>query len=111
MVRVSRRYLPTTTAAVEALGAMVAEGRRQRGWTAAALAARLGTSEPTLRRIERGEPGVAIGLFFEAAVLCGVELFSAPPGELDRVAREAKLRVAVLPARVRSSPVVIDDDF
>ncbi len=90
---------------------MVAEGRRQRGWTAAELAARLGTSEPTLRRIERGDTAVAIGLFFDAALLTGVELFSTPPVELDRVAREAKLRAAVLPSRVRRRAVAIDDDF
>jgi transcriptional regulator with XRE-family HTH domain len=90
---------------------MIAEGRRQRGWTAVALAERLGTSIPTLRRIERGEPGVAIGLVFDAAVLCGVQLFSVPAEAMDQVAREAHLRAALLPARVRTSPVSVNDDF
>jgi transcriptional regulator with XRE-family HTH domain len=90
---------------------MIVAGRRARGWTQDELAARLGTTRPTLRRIERGEPTVAIGLVFEAAVLCGVQLFSADPGELGRVAREANLRAALLPSSVRSPRVTIDDDF
>ena len=111
VVRVVRRPLPAAGAAVQALGAMIAEGRRQHGWTAAELADRLGTSAPTLRRIERGEPGVAIGLFFDAAVLCGVQLFSTPAEEMDQVAREAQLRRKLLPARVRRTPRSLSDDF
>jgi transcriptional regulator with XRE-family HTH domain len=108
---VTRRQLPVVTAAVEALGAMIVAGRRERGWTQDELAARLGTTRPTLRRIEQGEPTVAIGLVFDAAVLCGVQLFSADPGEWSHVAREAGLRAALLPSRVRSQRVTIDDDF
>ncbi len=110
-MKINRRHLPSTVAAVTTLGAMVAEGRRLRGWTAADLASRLGVSVPTLRRIETGEPSVAIGVFFEAAVLCGVDLFSAAPTELPRIAREAQLRTAVLPARIRTQAVEIDDNF
>jgi transcriptional regulator with XRE-family HTH domain len=111
MGRGQRRRLPAARAAVAALGAMVAAGRRQRGWTAAEFAERLGTSLPTLRSIERGEPGVSIGLFLEAAVLAGVELFSSPSAGLSRVEREARLRTALLPERVRTAPAAIDDNF
>jgi transcriptional regulator with XRE-family HTH domain len=107
----SRRYLRSTTAAVTALGAQIAAGRRLRGWTAAELAERLGVSVPTLRRLENGSPTVAIGVAFEAAVLCGVDLFSADPADLPRIATEAQLRAAVLPSRVRREPTNIDDDF
>lgn len=110
-MRVERRYLPGATAAVAALGSMVAAGRRERGWTATEFAERLGTSVQTLRRLEKGSPTVAVGLIFEAALLCGVELFSTPSDQLDRLAREARLRVALLPERVRSTSVSIDDDF
>jgi len=110
-MKMSRHYLLATTAAVTALGAQIAAGRRLRGWTAAELADRLGVSVPTLRRIENGAPTVAVGVMFEAAVLCGVELFSVDPADLPRVAREAQLRSAVLPSRVRRAPVHADDDF
>lgn len=111
MVRVQRRHLPAATAAVSALGTMIAAGRRERGWTAVELAERLGVSVQTLRRVEQGSPAVAVGLVFEAALLCGVELFSSPADELDRVARDARLRLALLPARVRATPTAVDDDF
>ena len=110
-MKVQRRYLPAAAAAATALGSMVSAGRRQRGWTAAEFAERLGVSAQTLRRLENGSPTVAVGLVFEAALLCGVDLFSTPSDQLDRLARDAQLRVALLPARVRPAPVSIDDDF
>jgi transcriptional regulator with XRE-family HTH domain len=110
-MRVERRYLPAAAAAATALGSLVAAGRRERGWTAAELAERLGVSVQTLRRLERGSPTVAVGLVFEAALLCGVELFSTPQDQLGGLARDAETRLALLPARVRPRPTVIDDDF
>ena len=110
-MRTERRYLPAAAAATAALGSLVAAGRRERGWTAAELAERLGVSAQTLRRLERGSPTVAVGLVLEAALLCGVELFATPEDQLARVARDAETRLALLPRRVRPRPVVIDDDF
>lgn len=101
-----------TTRAVSTLGAMIAAGRRERGWTAAELAERLGVTAPTVTRIEKGSPGAAVGTVFEAALLVGVPLFEVPVQDLSRVEREAKLRLAVLPARVRPAPAgEPDDDF
>ncbi|HEY0239370.1 MAG TPA: helix-turn-helix transcriptional regulator [Friedmanniella sp.] len=110
-MRVERRYLPAAVAAATTLGALVAAGRRERGWTAAELAERLGVTAQTLRRLERGSPAVAVGLAFEAALLCGVELFSTPSDGLGHLAQDAQTRLALLPARVRRTPVPIDDDF
>lgn len=97
----SRAPLPMTTRAVTALGSLIAAGRRQRGWTAAELGERLGVSAPTVTRIEKGDPGVAVGTVFEAALLVGVRLFDVEPNELARVARDAEQRLALLPSRVR----------
>lgn len=111
MARVVRRHLPAATLAAKALGAMITEGRRERGWTAADLADRLGTTPPTMRRIEQGEPSVALGLMLDAAVLTGVPLFSASAAEMSRVAQDAVNRAALLSDRrpARSRP--ISDDF
>lgn len=91
------------------LGAKVRLGRKTRRWTVDELAERVGVSAPTIRKIERGDPTVAIGTAFEAATLVGVPLFSADAErralEADRVAAQ----LAVLPASVRRPPV--DDDF
>ncbi len=93
--------------AVTALGAMISAARRRRGWTIAVLAERIGVSVPTVRKIERGDPGVAIGTVFEAAWLLGVELFE---GRQDLAGSVARTELALLPKRVRTRKAV-DDDF
>ncbi|HRI06756.1 MAG TPA: helix-turn-helix transcriptional regulator [Nannocystaceae bacterium] len=110
-MKVRRSHLPATQAALGALGAMIASSRRSLGWTQADLAARLGVAEATLSRIEQGAPGTAIGLVFDAAVLCGVPLFSVDPSELPRIAELERARLALLPARVRHALPEVDDDF
>jgi DNA-binding XRE family transcriptional regulator len=76
------------------------------------LAGRAGIARRTLQRIERGDPKCAIGLFFELAVLVGVRLFeiddrTTVATHLDRVNN----KLAVLPQRIRSSALKVDDDF
>jgi len=95
--------------AVRLLGRRISLARRERRWTVAELAERVGSSETTVRKVERGDPSVALGTVFEAAALVGVPLFSE---DATTVAREAELveaRLAVLPQRVRRRQV--DDQF
>jgi transcriptional regulator with XRE-family HTH domain len=111
VVRRSHTYSPQALDAVRVLGLRIAEGRRQRRWTQAALCERAGVSRVTLRNAERGEPTVAIGVVFELATLVGVELYGLPSGELrGLVARESD-RLALLPAHVYPRRVNVDDDF
>jgi DNA-binding XRE family transcriptional regulator len=74
------------------------------------LAQRVGVTHTTIRKVERGDPTVSLGTAFEAAVLVGVQLFSADP--LSRAAEAARTadRLAVLPQRVRK-PTRVDNDF
>ena len=106
-----RSYLPTTVEAVQTLGAQIAAARRELGWTAADLAGRLGVSIPTVARIEKGAPSTAIGTVFEAAVLCGVPLFGPDPQDIGRAADQAQARLALLPERVRTTTLDLDNDF
>jgi transcriptional regulator with XRE-family HTH domain len=101
--------MPTTRAAVALLGAQIAVARKERGWTAAGLAERVGVQPQTIGRLERGEPTVALGVAFEAAVVVGVPLFAADEGELPALAAAARQRLALLPARVAKPPVVGDN--
>ena len=48
---------------------------------------------------------------FEAAILCGLPLFNADPADLADLADRQRERLAVLPARIRSKKVEVDDDF
>lgn len=92
------------------LGAAVRVGRRQRRWTVAELAERVGVTEATMLKVEGGDPGVGLGIALEAAALTGVPLF----GE-DRARRRLELRrlddrLSLLPQKVRP-PREVDDDF
>ncbi|WP_420625152.1 helix-turn-helix transcriptional regulator [Candidatus Poriferisodalis sp.] len=98
-----------TLEAARLLGRRVALGRRERRWTLGDLAERVGTSEVTMRKVERGDPTVALGTAFEAAALVGVRLFSHDASVRAREAELVDARLAVLPARTRRRAV--DDDF
>jgi len=118
MAKESRTYLPATLDAVKVLGAQVAVARRGLGWTAAELAQRIGVSAPVVSRLENGHPTTQIGTVFEAAVICGVPLlicgvplFGTAPSEMGRLASQERARLALLPERVRTKLVELDDNF
>jgi len=110
-VKKTRSYLPATKHALTVLGSQIAGARREFGWTAAEFAERLGVNAQLVGRIEKGVPGTAIGTVFEAAILCGLPLFNADPADLGDLADRQRERLAVLPARIRSKKVEVDDDF
>ena len=92
------------------LGNSIRVGRKQRRWMVNELAERLGVSEPTVRKIERGSPTVAIGTVFEAAGLVGVTLFDPEPRRRESFANTKRLELALLPASIRGR-IEIDDAF
>ena len=98
--------------ALRLLGELVRLARRERRMSESELAERAGIARSTLQKIERGDPGVNIGLAFEAASMAGVELFgTADVGELaDRRVRVAE-KLALLPRAVRPPSRPFDDDF
>lgn len=103
-------YSPATVEATHLLGSRVRLGRRERRWTLAELAERVGVSVVTMRKIERGDPSVGLGIAFEAATLVGVPLFAADRSRLALEAARVEDRLAVLPQVVRR-PTEPDDDF
>lgn len=103
-------YSPPARDAVVVLGLEITRARRERRWTAAELAERAGISPTTLRKVEHGEPTVAIGIVFEVATLVGLPLFGVEPDELGPLRVRSRERLALLPQRVRSAEPV-DDDF
>lgn len=111
MTKRTRSFMPTTRAAVALLGSQIAAARRERGWTAADLAERVGVQPQTIGRLERGEPTVALGVAFEAAVIVGIPLFAADEQELHSLAAAAQQRLALLPTRVTKPSIVVDDNF
>lgn len=89
----------TAAIACRLLGLQIAQARRERQMSTAALAERAGIARATLLKIEQGDPSVRIGSAFEVATLVGVQLF----GTEEEVVREIDRgtdRLALLPARV-----------
>jgi transcriptional regulator with XRE-family HTH domain len=105
-----RALTPLTLEAAKLLGANVRLGRRERRWTVAELAERVGVSEATMLKVEHGDPGVRLGIAFEAAALVGVPLFDEDRSRRSLEAGRVDDRLAVLPQRVRP-PREVDDDF
>jgi len=93
------------------LGLEVAYARRARRWTAEDLSERAGVSLVTLRKVERGDPTVALGIAFEVATLLGIPLFAASRDELSSLAARGRERLALLPARVREPAAQVHDAF
>lgn len=107
----ARQYLSQTKNAARLLGLQLAVARRRQRRTAAAVAERAGTTRVTLRRIERGDPSVAIGLYFEVATVLSVPLFGAEGRELAELTARGERELALLPARVAVPAHDVDDDF
>ena len=104
-------YSRPTLQAARVFGLELARARRRRQWTAAELAARVGVSRDTLRKVETGDPTVALGIAFEVATLVGVPLFGADRGQLPALIERGEDRLALLPARVRRPSEPADDAF
>lgn len=102
---------PYAMEAVRLLGTQIAIARRERGISEAKLSERLGITRPTLRRIERGEPSVAIGTVFDAAAVLAVPLFHEDSGRVALELSRATDALRLLPDRVRSTQQEVHDDF
>lgn len=104
-------YSTPTLDAAKVLGLELARARRERRWTAQDLAERAGISVVTLRKVERGDPTVALGTVFEVAVLLGVPLFDVERSALPELVRRGRERLALVPSRVREPVARVRDDF
>lgn len=107
----ARHYLSTTTDAVRLLGLQLAAARREQRRTSTDVAERAGITRVTLSHVERGEPNVAIGIYFEVAIVLALPLFGADSNELAELAARGERDLALLPRRVRHQTVVVDDNF
>jgi transcriptional regulator with XRE-family HTH domain len=92
---------PVPRTAAQLLGARVREARIGRRLSLIDLAGRVGVSENTMRKIERGDPTVGLGVTFEAATLVGVPLFDEDAPRVERELRRVNDRLILLPKAVR----------
>jgi hypothetical protein len=64
-----------------------------------------------VQRIERGDPGCAVGIVFEAAAIVGVRLFDADQAAISTAINANTATLALLPKAVRTPKVEAKDDF
>src|SRR5690606_18560707 len=105
MPRAPRPALPpATTQALRRLGENLAIARVRRNESQRVWAKRIGVSVPTLIRMERGDPGVAVGVYAMALWLIGrvAALPDVAAPEADLGALESDVRAARERRAVRS---------
>ena len=111
---------PAVRSLLRELGANLSIARKRRKESIRAWAGRVGVSEPTLARMEQGDPGVAFGTYATALWLIGraqaIPQLAAPQLDLGalesevRVARERSVRTPIsLEARLKSSGALQTD--
>jgi len=96
---------PATTQALRSLGENLAIARVRRRESQRDWARRMGVSVPTLIRMERGDPGVGVGIYATALWLIGragaLPDLAAPAN--DRGAIESDVRTALTRRAARSA--------
>ena len=95
---------------MEYLATQIRIARKERRFTEAEMAKRVGISRTTLQAIEAGNPKAEIGLVLELAVLLGVPIFSERGVSTLELARR-KDTMALLPQSIRTKHEEIDDNF
>ena len=98
----ARFHLPQSIETARVVGLRISVARRQHRMRADELAARAGIDVKTLRKVERGDPSVAVGTVFDVAALVGVSPFGVNVEALAALAAREEDRDVRLPLRVRS---------
>ena len=93
------------------LGQLIRTARIERRLTTAELAERAGISRGLVQRIERGDPGCAIGRVFECAAVVGVRLFDLDRTSLAGTVEAGRRTLALMPKSVRAPRDEDYDDF
>lgn len=97
---------PSHERALKRLGSNISLARRRRHWSQRAMAEQIGASVSTVRRLENGEPGVALQHLIAALVAFGMidRLNDLVDKRQDTVG--LLMQDAALPERIRARPSV-----
>jgi DNA-binding XRE family transcriptional regulator len=110
MKNASKKHSLETRSTLSLLANSIKVGRKARKMTQQDLAERIGISRSTLQRIEKGDPTCEIGSIFEAAAIVGIPLMG---DKIDkaRLSTTMTSMLSVLPKRIQSRTVTVDDNF
>jgi transcriptional regulator with XRE-family HTH domain len=107
----NRAYSRYGMDALALLAQMIRAGRIEQKITAAEMAVRMGVSRSLVQRIEKGDPGCAIGAVFEAAAIAGVPLFEADRERLLAHRAVSGEMLRLLPKAVHRTKRTVKSDF
>ncbi|MCB1155918.1 MAG: helix-turn-helix transcriptional regulator [Leptospiraceae bacterium] len=102
---------PLANEALTLFSQILEKERRKQKISQKELAERLGVARSTLQGILKGEPSIAIGKYFETAVILQVSLFTESRTEFLRLLEQNKETLSLLPSKVHSKDVNLDDNF
>jgi len=91
-----RELLPSQQRALHTLGEQIRYARLRRDLSTIQIAERAGIGRTTLVKIEKGDPGVALGQYFRVLIALGLGddiLLLAKDDELGRKLQDLKLEV------------------
>ncbi len=106
-----RSYSRLTKDALSLFGSQIRLGRKSQRMSEIDFAERVGIARSTVQKIERGDPGVNIGLVFEAAIIAGVPLFVPDATSLAPQIERVSDKLALMPKSIRRSGAEVDDGF
>lgn len=89
--------------AIAELGANISVARKRRRQTQAELASRMLVSIPTVRRLERGDPSVAVAVYYTALWALGLLKQARGMAKPERDESGNALDLDRLPVRVRNA--------
>lgn len=111
MSKNSRTYSNQTLRAIKVFASQIKIARKKHRWSETELAERAGTTRPTIRRIEAGNPSSELGLYFEIATLLGIPLFHVDSQKLTAIQDNLNMQLTVLPKRIDTDTSEVFDDF
>jgi len=111
MAKLIRPYSRYSRDAAVLLGQLIRLARISRKLTHEQLAERAGMSRGLVHRIEKGDPGCAIGAVFEVAAIVGVRLFDAGQSTLATGIAANTAMLELLPQAIRTPTKPVKDDF
>lgn len=111
MSKKKHAYSRQTEQILSIFGGHIRYARKTQSMSVGELAERLGVSRSTLQCIEKGSPNVAIGTYFEASILLGIELLHSETLPLHLQQKQLNTNMALLPSHVRKKSIKVKDEF
>ncbi len=93
------------------LGQLIRIARKEKGISQQELCERLSVSRGRIKRIEQGNPEVAIGVVIEACFILGIPLLGCEAKDVDNLAKMLSYMNKLIPLNIPAKNIDFDDNF